>query len=149
MQPVRRLCSLISNDYKYTVVGFVDDDIGKKSAVISGVKVFPREKVRELYHRLNVRKVILCIPNSSDSEIKAISRFFVDNGFGVLSIPRIDELLSGKARLHQSEMLDIANLTGRNEVERGVVPDRALYWIGCFSNWSRGLDWFRTLQTTG
>mgnify|MGYP001173229330 CR=1 FL=1 len=114
----RRLCNLISSDYKYTVVGFVDDDIGKKSAVISGVRVFPREKVQELYHRLNVRKVILCIPNSSDSELKAISRFFVDNGFGVLSIPRIDELLSGKARLHQSEMLDIANLTGRNEVER-------------------------------
>ena len=83
----RRLCSLISNDYKYAVVGFVDDDIGKKSVVISGVKVFPREKVRELYHRLNVRKVILCIPNSSDSEIKAISRFFVDNGFGVYRYP--------------------------------------------------------------
>ena len=123
----RRLCSLISNDYKYAVVGFVDDDIGKKSVVISGVKVFPREKVRELYHRLNVRKVILCIPNSSDSEIKAISRFFVDNGFGVLSIPRIDELLSGKARLHQSEMLDIANLTGRNEVEREASYLTELY----------------------
>ena len=95
--------------------------------VISGVKVFPREKVRELYHRLNVRKVILCIPNSSDSEIKAISRFFVDNGFGVLSIPRIDELLSGKARLHQSEMLDIANLTGRNEVEREASYLTELY----------------------
>ena len=123
----QRLCSLISNDHKYIVVGFVDDDIGKKSSVISGVKVFPREKVRELYQRLNVRKVILCIPNASDSELKAVIRFFVDNGFGVLSIPRIDDLLSGKASLHQSEMLDIANLTGRKEVEREATYLKEIY----------------------
>lgn len=114
----RRLFDLISNDHKFVVVGFVDDDIGKRSSVISGVKVFSREKVSDIYHRLKVRKVLLCIPNASYRDSNEVSRFFVGHGFGVLTIPRIDELLAGKANLEQPEILDIANLTGRDEVER-------------------------------
>ena len=45
----------------------------------------------------------------------------------MLSIPRIDDLLSGKASLHQSEMLDIANLTGRKEVEREATYLKEIY----------------------
>lgn len=114
----QRLCGLISSDHHYSVVGFVDDDIGKKSSVISGVRVFPREKVAELSQRLNVRKVILCVPTIAERDLQEIIRFFVGHGFGVLSIPRIDQLLSGKGRLDRAETLDIVNLTGRDEVER-------------------------------
>lgn len=102
----------------YTVVGFVDDDAGKRGTVIHGLRVFgTREEMGSIIREQGIEAVLIAIPSASSR----IIRQFVSasRGAGVREIrivPGLDQLLNGKLSFNDLREVQLTDLLGRELV---------------------------------
>ena len=107
----------LSRSTQWRVVGLLDDDKSILGRVIFGVKVLGTlESLNEIRKRLGVEHVIVAMP----SEHHQKRRFAIDAannlGLEVLTVPAIDDLMSGKVSVSQIRKVDVEDLLGRDAV---------------------------------
>ncbi|MDO6542479.1 polysaccharide biosynthesis protein [Photobacterium sanguinicancri] len=112
----RQLCIALRQSQDYLPVGFVDQDSSLFGTYILGLKVLPPKKIEFLIHRLKCDKVLLALPRASRSERKAILDTLANLTVEVLTVPSMEDIVNGDAKIDELRDVPIEDLLGRDPV---------------------------------
>lgn len=108
---------LNNNDTQLIPIAFVDDNIFKQNLEIYGVEVIGKLKdISELVLSRNIESIVIAIPSLSKIEMINLTKICVDTGAKTQTIPRIEDLMTGKVSVNEIRDVRIEDLLGREEV---------------------------------
>lgn len=109
-----------SPELDYSVLGFIDDDPKKHGKKISGVKVLGgREEIKPL-SRKGIDLVIIAIPSAHGQEVSDIVRLCSEVRVAFRIVPRVKEIIEGKAHIRTVREVRVEDLLGRPVVKSDV-----------------------------
>jgi len=110
---------LRSERYRYSPVGFIDDNPRKENTFIHGIKVLGRkEHIPKLVKDLDVKEIAIAIPSATSKEIREIMAYVRKaNIQDVKVLPGISDLMNGNVTLKDVRDISIEDLLGREPVE--------------------------------
>jgi len=96
---------------------FLDDDSAKYGQSIHGVQVVGApEKLPLLKQAIGIQRVIIAMPSASAKRVREIVLSLVQGGYKVETLPALEELASGRARVSRIRPVEVEDLLGREEV---------------------------------
>jgi len=107
----------LSRSTQWRVVGLLDDDNAMHAREIFGVKV--KGAIRQLgdiSKRFGVEHVIVAMPSAHHQKRRQAIDLANHLGLEVLTVPAIDDLMSGKVSVSQIRKVDVEDLLGRDAV---------------------------------
>lgn len=114
----RQLVNLLRSGGHFWPVAFFDDKQVLHGRYIEGIEVIdPRrhEMLVKLRSR-GVKDVFLCIPSASRFQRRKILNLLEPLAFHIRTVPALDEIISGHARLDEFREIQIEDLLGREAV---------------------------------
>lgn len=98
-------------------VMFLDDDKKKHGQSVHGVPILGyAEKLPELREAAGIRHVIIAMPSAPAKRVREIVLFLAQKGYKVETLPALEELASGRARVSRIRPVELEDLLGRDEV---------------------------------
>jgi FlaA1/EpsC-like NDP-sugar epimerase len=107
---------------EYLPVVFVDENPQLHKATISGIKVYPVERLAGLIERHGIGAVLLAMPSLDQAEQRRIIDQLTTLHIRVKVTPPIQSLVKGMARVDDVREIDIEDLLSRDP----VAPDASL-----------------------
>jgi FlaA1/EpsC-like NDP-sugar epimerase len=108
----------LQRDSGYQVVGFVDDNPGLRGAVINGRPVLGRtEEMSTLVQEAAVQMLLIALPEASTGEMRRIVALCDGTGVPYRTVPRLEDVLAGRAQIGEIKEVAIEDLLGRDAVE--------------------------------
>jgi len=102
---------------QWRVIGLLDDDSNIIGREIFGAKVKGRIKdLASIAKRFNVNHVIVAMPSAHHQKRRQAIELADQLGLEVLTVPAIDDLMSGKVSVSQIRKVDVEDLLGRDPV---------------------------------
>ncbi|TWT04947.1 nucleoside-diphosphate sugar epimerase/dehydratase [Planomicrobium sp. CPCC 101079] len=99
-------------------VVFVDDDKRKWQLEIYGIEVVGTMKnISDLVLQYHIEEIVIAIPSLSKKEMAELTRVCIDTGVKTQTIPRLEDLISGKITVNDIRDVKIEDLLGREEVK--------------------------------
>jgi len=103
---------------EWRVVGLLDDEAEKRGRSINGVPVLGGlGEVAGHAERLQVKNVIIAMPAAAAGVRRRAAEAAAAAGLAVLTVPAIDDLLSGRVSISQLRKVELEDLLGREEVK--------------------------------
>lgn len=103
---------------EWEVVGLLDDDLKKKGHLLSGVPVLgPVSELDRHAKDHDVTQVILAMPSASPGRRRAVVEAATALGLTVLTVPRLEDLISGRVSVSQVRRVELEDLLGRGRVK--------------------------------
>lgn len=97
---------------------FIDDDHAKQGLEIYGLKVFKgTEEIGKVIKDYSIERIIIAIPSLSRQEMARVSKQCISTSVKTQSIPRIEDLITGKVSVNEMVDIKLGNLLGREEVQ--------------------------------
>ena len=101
----------------YNVVGFVDDDPGKRGLRLSGVRVLGgTNRLRALVRTHSVEEVIFAIPSGDGALMRGVIASCERAKARFKTLPGITAIIDGKVSISQIKDVEIEDLLGREPV---------------------------------
>jgi len=110
------LVSALQGRGDFVPVGFVDDNIALRGAVINGLEVHPPQSLQDLIEELGVTRVLLALPSISRRRRLEIINQLEQLPVHVQTMPDTADLAAGNARVDDIREVDITDLLGRDAV---------------------------------
>ncbi|MEO8778517.1 MAG: nucleoside-diphosphate sugar epimerase/dehydratase [Rhodanobacter sp.] len=108
----------LRHDTRYAVVGFVDDKAGLRGASINGRPVLGRvDQLPELARGTAVDMLLIALPGASTAEMRRVVSLCESTDLPYRTIPRLEDVVAGRAQLNQIKEVAIEDLLGRDAVE--------------------------------
>lgn len=107
----------LARSAQWSVVAMLDDDVTMLGREVFGVKV--KGAIGQLDHvsrRLGVTHVIVAMPSAHHLKRRQAIDLANQLGLEVLTVPAIDDLMSGKVSVSQIRKVDVEDLLGRDAV---------------------------------
>lgn len=118
----RQLAIALRSSSLYRVRAFVDGDKTLQHTVIQGLAVEKPEVLSTLIKKYDAKKILLALPSASRSDRKQIIDTLVPFPVEVLTVPAMNDIVSGKAAIDQLTDVPIDDLLGREP----VIPQKVL-----------------------
>ena len=97
---------------------FIDDDNTKNGLEIFGITVLNGTKnIPDFVKDNKIEKIIIAIPSMEKQEMANLMKICVDTGVRTQTIPRIEDLMTGKVSVNDMQDVKIEDLLGRDEVQ--------------------------------
>jgi len=107
----------LSRSTQWRVVALLDDDTSLLGREIFGVKVIGSiPQLKNISQRLGVSHVIVAMPSAHHQARRQAIELATDLDMDILTVPAIDDLMSGKASVSQVRKVDVEDLLGRDAV---------------------------------
>ena len=100
----------------YLPVAMVDDDTSKHNFKVSGLKVYPSNKISQLVNRFGVQLILLAMPSIERSLRRKILNDLKEIEIEVKTIPSVTEIISGQAKISEIRHISLEDLLGREAV---------------------------------
>ncbi len=108
----------LAQSAQWRVVGLLDDDETMHGREILGVKVQGSiASLPKVSARFSVRHVIIAMPSAHHQERRKALELANQLGLEVLTVPSIDDLMSGRLNVSQIRRVDVEDLLGRDAVD--------------------------------
>ena len=120
-----QLLMSLRNGDKYEPVVLLDDDPMLLGTVFQGVQVHAPSKISEILSQKKVEQVVLAIPSASMWRRKEILHFLEPLPVRVRTVPSVEQLLGGEAKVEQVRDVEIEDLLGRDPVAPNMELLRA------------------------
>ena len=102
----------------YSVVGFVDDRPSLRGASINGHPVLGRlEQIPHVVREAAVEMLLIAMPGASSIEMRRVVALCDATGLPYRTIPRLEDVVAGRAQFNQIKEVAIEDLLGRDAVE--------------------------------
>ena len=102
---------------RFRVVGMFDDQVDLKGQRVHGVRVIgPISAVGEHAARLEVRRAIVAMPSASAAARRRAVESVQEAGLSVMTVPALEDLVSGRIAISQIRNVELEDLLGREEV---------------------------------
>jgi len=112
-----RLVQALLDGDTFLPVALIDDDKSMHDKKVSGLVVRSPATMSRIINELGVTRVLLALPSTSRRNRQAIIESLVNLPVHVQTMPDMNDLVSGKARVDDIRDVDVADLLGR-----GAVP---------------------------
>ncbi len=107
----------LKRSQEWRVVGLLDDEGGKRGRSLDGVPVLGGiGEVAEHVLRLQVKNVIIAMPSAVAGARRRAAEAATAAGTSVLTVPAIDDLLSGRVSISHLRKVELEDLLGREVV---------------------------------
>lgn len=108
----------LARSTQWRVIGLLDDDSSIIGREIFGVKVKGTiNQLPSISKRLNIDYVIVAMPSAHHQKRRQAIELANQLGLEVLTVPAIDDLMSGKVSVSQIRKVDVEDLLGRDPVK--------------------------------
>ena len=108
----------LAHSSQWRVVGLLDDNVAMHGREILGVEVYGSIlSLPKVAARFSVRHAIIAMPSAHHQERRKALECANQLGFEVLTVPSIDDLMSGRLNVSQIRRVDVEDLLGRDAVE--------------------------------
>lgn len=108
----------LSQSDDWRVVALLDDDATMHGREIQGVKVQGGiASLPKVASRFGVRHVIIAMPSANHKERRKALELANQLGVEVLTVPSIDDLMTGRLSISQIRRVDVEDLLGRDAVD--------------------------------
>ena len=118
----RQLAVMLKHSYRYRIRGFIDDNVKLHGTYLLGNKIFSPNDISRLVQKYNVKLILLAIPSASRSKRKAIIDSLIPLKIKVQTIPDMEDILQGNAKIDELREVNIEDLLGREP----VLPNKDL-----------------------
>ncbi len=110
---------VLSNpEYGMQPVIFVDDDKMKQGLEIYGIRVYKgTENIQQLVDMHDIDKIVIAIPSMGKQQMRELMKRCVETGVKTQTIPRIEDLMTGRVSVKDMRDVKIEDLLGRDEVQ--------------------------------
>ena len=128
----RQVLQLLRNEreLRLRVVGFVDDNPGKRHLRILGVPVLGSgTQLEDIASAQEVDTVVLAIPGATGQFIGSLQERAHRAGLDILVLPRVSELMGGRVQTSHIRRIEIDDVLGRHQVATNL-SDIAGYLTG-------------------
>jgi FlaA1/EpsC-like NDP-sugar epimerase len=107
----------LRRDARYVPVGFVDDDDGLRGSRLHGVPVLGGiDRLLELTRRVGAEMLLIAMPSADKDEMRRIVDLCERTGLPFRTVPRLDDVVSGRAQFNELKEVAIEDLLGRDPV---------------------------------
>ncbi|MBI5436569.1 MAG: polysaccharide biosynthesis protein [Nitrosomonadales bacterium] len=107
----------LARSHDWRLVGFLDDEPGKRGRVLNGIKVLGAlDELPQWAARLNVAQAIIAMPSGSHRVRRRAIEICNRAGIKTLTVPSFDDLLSGRVAISQLRAVELDDLLGRDPV---------------------------------
>ncbi|MBY8200482.1 polysaccharide biosynthesis protein [Vibrio fluvialis] len=106
----------------YRVVGFVDEDKTLQNTTLMGLRVYTADNAMKTIQKYEVKKILLAIPSASNKRRKEVLDKISVLPVEVQTVPDMQDILTGKAKIDELKEVSIGDLLGRDPVQ----PQQAL-----------------------
>ncbi len=108
----------LRRDLQYRVVGLVDDDRTLRGARVQGVPVLGTlEQLPRLVQDSDVGMLLIAIPSASAQQMRRIVARCERSGVPFRTLPRFEDVISGRAQPNQLLPVAIEDLLGRESIQ--------------------------------
>ncbi|QQB23143.1 polysaccharide biosynthesis protein [Haemophilus parainfluenzae] len=118
----RQLAVMLKHSYRYRIRGFIDDNVKLYGTYLLGNKIFSPNDISKLVQKYHIKVILLAIPSASRSERKAIIDSLIPLKIKVQTIPDMEDILQGNAKIDELREVHIEDLLGREP----VLPNKDL-----------------------
>lgn len=102
---------------KYRPVVFVDDDPRKRGTEVRGLRVVANcRRIPEVVSRYDIDLIFIAVPSADTQTMRRIVTYCEAGGKPFRTLPRLHDLLSGRAILQELREVSIEDLLGREPV---------------------------------
>ena len=116
-----------SQDWK--VVGLLEDGAGRAGREVRGRKILGSiDDVALWAEKLDVKRAIVAMPEASQAGRRRAMEAAVQAGLSVLTVPSLEDLLSGNVAVSQMRQVQLEDLLGREPLQ--LDDRRLLGWLG-------------------
>jgi FlaA1/EpsC-like NDP-sugar epimerase len=113
-----RLVAELGRSRQWHVVGLLDDARSTHGRMISGYRVLGGiDELKHWTERFNVKHVILAIPSASATTRRHITELAANADLTVLTVPALDDILSGRVSIASIRRVELEDLLGREQVQ--------------------------------
>jgi FlaA1/EpsC-like NDP-sugar epimerase len=106
------------NNNRYTVVGFVDDKPSLRGASINGHPVLGRfDQLPDLAREAAVDMLLIALPGASTTQMRRVVALCDMTDLPYRTVPRLEDVVAGRAQFNQIKEVAIEDLLGRDAVE--------------------------------
>ncbi len=107
---------------EYTPAALVDDDKSLQGLTVGGLPVYAASEIPQLLQKTGAQVVLLAIPGIGRPRLREIVEELEYLSVELKTIPRLSEIISGKAKISELRAVAAEDLLGRDP----VAPDREL-----------------------
>ena len=111
------LANSLSHNSEINILGIIDDDKTLKGHFIQDLKVLgDRTEIKSIRDKTDPLEVLLAMPSAKRKQRKELLKYLEDKKVSVKTMPSLNDLDSGKAKLSDLQKIDITDLLGREEL---------------------------------
>lgn len=108
----------LARSTQWRVVGLLDDDKSMLGREVFGIKVLGElRNLADIHQRYEAKHVIIAMPSAHHQKRRQAMELANQLGLEVLTVPAIDDLMSGKVSISQIRRVDVEDLLGRDAVK--------------------------------
>ena len=108
----------LQRDERFRVVGFVDDQAALRGARINGLPVLGMlEELPDVAREAAVQMLLIALPAASASTMRRVVELCDRTGLPYRTIPRLEDVVAGRAQFNEIKEVSIEDLLGRDAVE--------------------------------
>jgi FlaA1/EpsC-like NDP-sugar epimerase len=124
-----RLLRELDHSPDWQIVGLLDEGSGRVGQELRGRKILgPVADIAVWAEKLEVRRAIVAMPEASMAERRRAMEAAVQAGLSVLTVPSLEDMLSGNVAVSQMRQVQLEDLLGRERVQ---LDDSGLRkWLG-------------------
>lgn len=124
-----QLLRALAGTRQWRVVGFLDDDKEKVGRRVHDVPVLGAlADLTQAAKRHGVRHVIIAMPQASASVRRHVTERAAQADLTVLTVPSMDDLLSGRVSVSQIRRVELEDLLGRDSI--ALDTEGLAQWLG-------------------
>jgi len=124
------LATSLAHQNDVNILGIIDDDKSLKKHFIQDLEVLgDRGEIEKVQSKVGPLEILLAMPSMKLRERKELLKFLEDKNVSVRTMPSLNDLASGKAKISDLQEVDITELLGREE----IAPNKKLL-TSCITN---------------
>lgn len=108
----------LKRDTQYRVVGFLDDDRSLRGANVHGVPVLGRiDQLEDIARSVAAEMLLLALPSATSKQMRDVVDLCEATQLPFRTVPRLEDVVSGRAQFNQLKRVAIEDLLGREQIE--------------------------------
>ncbi|MGN6228288.1 MAG: polysaccharide biosynthesis protein [Dyella sp.] len=108
----------LRRDSRYSVVGFVDDQGNLRGAKIAGYPVLGTlDQLPDVARETAVEMLLIALPGASTAQMRQVVELCDSTGLPYRTVPRLEDVVAGRAHFNEIKEVAIEDLLGRDAVE--------------------------------
>lgn len=111
-----QLVASLRHGCEYAPVGFIDDWRGMHATYVEGLRVYSPVELPRLIRDYRVKRVLLAIPSAPRTRRREILKRLEPLAIPVQTVPAMDDVIAGRARINEIRDVTVEDLLGRDPV---------------------------------